>query len=296
MTKKKKNKRGKCKHDISTAKLEPASIKEKRGVIQKIKEFIRKHPISFTVTVGLLSSLITIYQFWTSPEDKARVRIESHVCTIRETFNRVDMQLQDKTIRDYEVIKDFQHTALSFVNYWKAVEAIRPLEKSRGFENADTDLRNLYLEREAESQRNKYRMLLYSFHEVKNKIYKIILYGQKHHIYEYTYSADRWNNINRDLDIIEQLVDETKEQSKDRWEIIKSKRNSSKCSSSDNLLAKELSYMMEPYYKMFDSMEILEIVEEFLSYIIDLNASSMSHLTKGMVSQQLNKKHISINL
>lgn len=54
--------------------------------------------------------------------------------------------------------------------------------------------------------------------------------------------------------------------------------------------------MMEPYYKMFDSMEILEIVEEFLSYIIDLNASSMSHLTKGMVSQQLNKKHISINL
>ena len=39
MTKKKKNKRGKRKHDISTAKLEPASIKEKRGVIQKIKEF-----------------------------------------------------------------------------------------------------------------------------------------------------------------------------------------------------------------------------------------------------------------
>lgn len=93
------------------------------------------------------------------------------------------------------MIKDFQHAAISFVNYWKAVEAITPLEKSKGFEDAEANYRNMYLERERESQVNKYRMLYYSFFEMKNKIFAIIHYGQKHRIYEYVYSADRWNNI-----------------------------------------------------------------------------------------------------
>lgn len=43
------------------------------------KRIYKKHPISFAMIVGVLSSLITIYQFWISPEDKVRNKIESHV-------------------------------------------------------------------------------------------------------------------------------------------------------------------------------------------------------------------------
>ena len=139
----------------------------------------------------------------------------------------------------------------------------------------------MYLERERESQVNKYRMLYYSFFEMKNKIFAIIHYGQKHRIYEYVYSADRWNNIRKDLDIIDRTVKDTKEQVKRRWTKIESKRESF-----DNLSAKELSYVTEPYYKMFDTMETLVIVEEFLSYIIDLNASCLNHLTKEMIFEE----------
>ena len=171
------------------------------------------------------------------------------------------------------MIKDFQHAVISFVNYWKAVEAIKPLEKSKGFKDADTYIRNTYLERERESQINKYRMLRYSFYEVKNKIVAIILYGQKNGIYEYAYSADRWNNISKDFDIIEKIVKDAKEQEKKRW-----KKIESKCGSLDNLSAEELSYATEPYYEMFGTMETLVIVEEFMSFIIDFNASIMNHI------------------
>ena len=37
-------------------------------------------------------------------------------------------------------------------------------------------------------------------------------------------------------------------------------------------------------------METLVILEEFLSYIIDFNASCMNYLTKEMITQQLNAK------
>ena len=231
--------------------------------------------------VGVLSSLITIYQFWISPEDKVRNKIESHVCVIRDTFNCKDINEKGKVNQDVELIKDFQHTAISFVNYWKAVEAITPLEKSKGFEVAEVYYRNMYLERERESQVNKYRMLYYSFFEMKNKIFAIIHYGQKHCIYEYVYSADRWNNIRKDLDIIDRTVKDTKEQVERRWTKIESKRESF-----DNLSAKELSYVTEPYCKMFDTMETLVIVEEFLSYIIDLNESCLNHLTKEMIFEE----------
>ncbi len=263
------------------AKQGTPSCKEERGKCAIIKEYIKKHPISFAMIVGVLSSLITIYQFWISPEDKVRNKIESHVCVIRDTFNCKDINEKGKVNQDVELIKDFQHTAISFVNYWKAVEAITPLEKSKGFEVAEAYYRNMYLERERESQVNKYRMLYYSFFEMKNKIFAIIHYGQKHCIYEYVYSADRWNNIRKDLDIIDRTVKDTKEQVKRRWTKIESKRESF-----DNLSAKELSYVTEPYYKMFDTMETLVIVEEFLSYIIDLNASCLNHLTKEMIFEE----------
>lgn len=263
------------------AKQGTPSCKEERGKCAIIKEYIKKHPISFAMIVGVLSSLITIYQFWISPEDKVRNKIESHVCVIRDTFNCKDINEKGKVNQDVELIKDFQHTAISFVNYWKAVEAITPLEKSKGFEVAEAYYRNMYLERERESQVNKYRMLYYSFFEMKNKIFAIIHYGQKHCIYEYVYSADRWNNIRKDLDIIDRTVKDTKEQVKRRWTKIESKRESF-----DNLSAKELSYVTEPYCKMFDTMETLVIVEEFLSYIIDLNESCLNHLTKEMIFEE----------
>ncbi len=267
------------------AKQGTPSSKEQRGKIAIIKEYIKKHPISFAMIVGVLSSLITIYQFWKSPEDEVRNKIESHVCVIRDTFNCKDINEKGKVNQDIELIKDFQHAAISFVNYWKAVESITPLEKSKGFEEAEAYYRNMYLERERESQVNKYRMLYYSFYEMKNKIFAIIHYGQEHGIYEYVYSADRWNNIKKDLNIIDRTVKDTKEQVKKRWTKIESKRESL-----DNLSAKELSYVTEPYYKMFDTMETLVILEEFLSYIIDFNASCMNYLTKEMITQQLNAK------
>lgn len=263
------------------AKQGTPSCKEERGKCAIIKEYIKKHPISFAMIVGVLSSLITIYQCWISPEDKVRNKIESHVCVIRDTFNCKDINEKGKVNQDVELIKDFQHTAISFVNYWKAVEAITPLEKSKGFEVAEAYYRNMYLERERESQVNKYRMLYYSFFEMKNKIFAIIHYGQKHCIYEYVYSTDRWNNIRKDLDIIDRTVKDTKEQVKRRWTKIESKRESF-----DNLSAKELSYVTEPYCKMFDTMETLVIVEEFLSYIIDLNESCLNHLTKEMIFEE----------
>lgn len=263
------------------AKQGTPSCKEERGKCTIIKEYIKKHPISFAMIVGVLSSLITIYQCWISPEDKVRNKIESHVCVIRDTFNCKDINEKGKVNQDVELIKDFQHTAISFVNYWKAVEAITPLEKSKGFEVAEAYYRNMYLERERESQVNKYRMLYYSFFEMKNKIFAIIHYGQKHCIYEYVYSTDRWNNIRKDLDIIDRTVKDTKEQVKRRWTKIESKRESF-----DNLSAKELSYVTEPYCKMFDTMETLVIVEEFLSYIIDLNESCLNHLTKEMIFEE----------
>lgn len=263
------------------AKQGTPSCKEERGKCAIIKEYIKKHPISFAMIVGFLSSLITIYQCWISPEDKVRNKIESHVCVIRDTFNCKDINEKGKVNQDVELIKDFQHTAISFVNYWKAVEAITPLEKSKGFEVAEAYYRNMYLERERESQVNKYRMLYYSFFEMKNKIFAIIHYGQKHCIYEYVYSTDRWNNIRKDLDIIDRTVKDTKEQVKRRWTKIESKRESF-----DNLSAKELSYVTEPYCKMFDTMETLVIVEEFLSYIIDLNESCLNHLTKEMIFEE----------
>lgn len=263
------------------AKQGTPSCKEERGKSAIIKEYIKKHPISFAMIVGVLSSLITIYQCWISPEDKVRNKIESHVCVIRDTFNCKDINEKGKVNQDVELIKDFQHTAISFVNYWKAVEAITPLEKSKGFEVAEAYYRNMYLERERESQVNKYRMLYYSFFEMKNKIFAIIHYGQKHCIYEYVYSTDRWNNIRKDLDIIDRTVKDTKEQVKRRWTKIESKRESF-----DNLSAKELSYVTEPYCKMFDTMETLVIVEEFLSYIIDLNESCLNHLTKEMIFEE----------
>lgn len=263
------------------AKQGTPSCKEERGKCAIIKEYIKKHPISFAMIVGVLSSLITIYQCWISPEDKVRNKIESHVCVIRDTFNCKDINEKGKVNQDVELIKDFQHTAISFVNYWKAVEAITPLEKSKGFEVAEAYYRNMYLERERESQVNKYRMLYYSFFEMKNKIFAIIHYGQKHCIYEYVYSTDRWNNIRKDLDTIDRTVKDTKEQVKRRWTKIESKRESF-----DNLSAKELSYVTEPYCKMFDTMETLVIVEEFLSYIIDLNESCLNHLTKEMIFEE----------
>lgn len=263
------------------AKQGTPSCKEERGKCAIIKEYIKKHPISFAMIVGVLSSLITIYQCWISPEDKVRNKIESHVCVIRDTFNCKDINEKSKVNQDVELIKDFQHTAISFVNYWKAVEAITPLEKSKGFEVAEAYYRNMYLERERESQVNKYRMLYYSFFEMKNKIFAIIHYGQKHCIYEYVYSTDRWNNIRKDLDTIDRTVKDTKEQVKRRWTKIESKRESF-----DNLSAKELSYVTEPYCKMFDTMETLVIVEEFLSYIIDLNESCLNHLTKEMIFEE----------
>ncbi len=261
------------------AKLDILPPKEKKNKFAMIKEHIKQHPFGFAMivsVVGVLSSLITIYQFWTSPEDKVRNKIESHVCVIRETFNRIDIKGNCKSNQDVEMIKDFQHAAISFVNYWKAVEAIKPLEESRGFEDADDYLRNMYLERERESQINKYRMLYNSLYEVKDKIVTIIVYGQKHGIYEYAYSADRWNNINKDFDIIEKTVKDTKEEVKNRWKIIKSQRGSL-----DNLPVEDLSYATEPYYKMFGSMEALVILEEFMSFIIDFNASCMNHIEKA---------------
>lgn len=282
MTRKKYKKKDKLKLiNPYVAKQGTPSCKEERGKFAIIKEYIKKHPISFAMIVGVLSSLITIYQFWISPEDKVRNKIESHVCVIRDTFNCEDINEKGKVNQDLELIKDFQHAAISFVNYWKAVEAITPLEKSKGFEDAEANYRNMYLERERDSQVNKYRMLYYSFFEMKNKIFAIIHYGQKHRIYEYVYSADRWNNIRKDLDIIDRTVKDTKEQVKRRWTKIESKRESF-----DNLSAKELSYVTEPYYKMFDTMETLVIVEEFLSYIIDLNASCLNHLTKEMIFEK----------
>lgn len=274
MTRKKYKKKDKRKLiNPYVAKQGTPSCKEERGKCAIIKEYIKKHPISFAMIVGVLSSLITIYQFWISPEDKVRNKIESHVCVIRDTFNCKDINEKGKVNQDVELIKDFQHTAISFVNYWKAVEAITPLEKSKGFEDAEAYYRNMYLERERKSQINKYRMLFYYFYEVKDKIVAIILYGQKHGIYEYVYSADRWNNISKDFDIIEKIVKDAKEQVKNRWKKIESKRGSL-----DNSPAEELSYVTEPYYKMFDTMETLVIVEEFMSFIIDFNASIMNHL------------------
>ena len=260
------------------AKLGFPQPKEEKTKIAKIKEYIKLHPVITMIVgaIGLLSSLITIYLFWISPEDKVRNKIESHVCVIRETFNRIDIKGESKSNQDIEMINDFQHAAISLVNYWKAVEAIKPLEESRGFEDADNKFRNMYLERERESQINKYRMLYYSLYEVKDKILAIILYGQKHGIYEYAYSADRWNNINKNFDIIERIVKDTKEEVKNRWKKIESQRGSL-----DNLPAKDLSYATEPYYEMFGSMEALVILEEFMSFIIDFNASCMNHIEKA---------------
>ena len=249
--------------------------KVRKSKFSKIKEYVKRHPfITMIVSVvGLLSSIITIYLFLISPEDKVRNKIESHVCVIRETFNHIDIKKKSKANQDVEMIKDFQHAAISLVNYWKAVEAIKPLEESRGFEDADDYLRNMYLERERESQINKYRMLLYSLYEVKDNIIAVIVYGQNHGIYEYAYSADRWNNLNKDFDIIERIVKDTKEEVKNRWKKMESQRGSL-----DNLPVEDLSYATEPYYKMFDSLESLVFLEEFMSFIIDFNASCMNHL------------------
>lgn len=247
----------------------PSKSKEERGLFSKIKGFVKKYAHILTI-VGVLSSLITIYQFWTSPEDKVRNKIESHVCVIRE-FHLAD--IKDTSNQDADMIKDFQLAAISFVNYWKVVEAVKPIEISKAFEDADPNIRHMYLERKRESQINKYKMLYYRFHEVKNKIDSIIIYGQKHGIYEYVYSTDRWNNMNKDFDIVERIVKDAKEQVKERWKIIESKRGSL-----DNLPVEDYSYAMEPYYEMFGTMEALKTMEDFMSFIIDFNASSMNHL------------------
>lgn len=63
------------------------------------KRIYKKHPISFAMIVGVLSSLITIYQFWISPEDKVRNKIESHVCVIRDTFNCEDINEKARLIK-----------------------------------------------------------------------------------------------------------------------------------------------------------------------------------------------------
>lgn len=259
------------------AKLGIPPSKEERGRFARFKQYIKRHPIrSMIITIiGVLSSVVTIYQFWISPKEKLRDKIENDVCVIRDTFIPIDIKGECVSNQDVVLIKDFQHAAISFVNYWKAVEAIIPLEESRGFEDADAYFRNMYLERERESQINKYKMLYYSLYEVKDKIIAIILYGQKHGIYEYSYSADRWNNISKDFDIIERTVKETKEQVKNRWKEIESKRGSL-----DNLSAEELSYAMEPYYKMFDTMKVLEFFERFMSFVIDINALCANHLEK----------------
>ena len=82
------------------AKQGTPSCKEERGKCAIIKEYIKKHPISFAMIVGVLSSLITIYQCWISPEDKVRNKIESHVCVIRDTFNCKDINEKGKVNQD----------------------------------------------------------------------------------------------------------------------------------------------------------------------------------------------------
>jgi len=280
MARKKYNKRNKrILFNSYMSKFGAPPPKDEIGRFARIKQYIKRHPImSMIITViSVLSSVVTIYQFWNSPEEKLRNKIENDVCVIRDTFIPIDIKGEYESNQDVVMIKDFQHAAISFVNYWKAVEAIKPIEESRGFEDADYYLRNMYLERERKSQINKYRMLYYSLYEVKDKIFAIIHYGQKHGIYEYAYSADRWNNIRKDFNIIDRTVKDTKEQVKDRWKKIESKRGSL-----DNLSAKELSYVTEPYYKMFDTMETLEIFERFMSFVIDFNASCVNHIEKEM--------------
>lgn len=280
MTRTKYNKKAKQKLINSyIAKLSIPSPKEEIGRFARIKQYIKRHPVmSMIITViGVLSSVVTIYQFWISPEEKLRNKIENDVCVIRDTFIPIDIKGEYESNQDVVMIKDFQHAAISFVNYWKAVEAIKPLKESRGFEDADTYLRNMYLERERESQINKYRMLYYSLYEVKDKIIAIILYGQKHGIYDYAYSADRWNDISKDFNIIDRIVKDTKEQVENRWKKIEFKRGSL-----DNLPAEDLTYAMEPYYKMFDTMETLEIFERFMSFVIDFNAACVNHIEKEM--------------
>jgi hypothetical protein len=280
MARKKYNKRDKRKlFNSYMAKVSTPSPKEERGLFAGILRYIKRHPISSMIitVISVLSSVVTIYQFWTSPEEKLRDKIENDVCVIRDTFIPINIKGEYESNQGAVMIKDFQHAVISFVNHWKAVEAIKPLKESRGFEDADAYLRNMYLERERESQINKYRMLYYSLYEVKDKVIAIILYGQKHGIYEYAYSADRWNNISKDFDIIERTVKDTKEQVNNRWKKIESQRGSL-----DNLPAEELSYTMEPYYKMFDTMETLEIFERFMSFVIDFNAACVNHIEKEM--------------
>lgn len=251
--------------------IEQKSNTENRNTIIKWLKRIFSVKV-LTLVVGIITAVVTIWSIWITPKERLKKEINKNVVIIEETFHPDNLFVDSSSMPDVKLIKDFQTSTLKLVTYWKSISTMRPISEYESLELQMT--MNSII-----SQLSTINNLDNESKIIQSQVYQILDYGQKNNIPQYIPAYDKVALVYEKAGKRDAIFNNAKQAATLEFTKLMTEYTNNPQTIDKDMVIKAAKSLEN----LYNNKEVLEYINTFFNWIIELNSSYMDYINSTII-------------